>query len=459
MKKLSVILALIVVLMIPLAASAQVSTYDSGFQVQNLESTDANVVITFYNKDGTTEATVNDTIVGDSSTTYFPLAAVSDGFDGSVVISSDKQVAAVANVVADNLLYNASYTGFSAGASPVSLPLVMKNNFGISTWFNVQNTGLAAADVTVSFSGESCDETKTVEPNASQTWYQDPANNTCLPDGYVGAATVTSAEPVVATVMQVNGGQVPDALLSYNGFTTSATEIIMPLVSHGWYGSGTGIQIANTGGTATDVTLSFTPSPGFAGNDCDQTLTVPAGASTTFAFPPNDIPAACLGPGAGGPAAFVGSAAVTDNTASMPLTAIVNQVTPGTPASAAYNAFDASVATDQVSLPLLMDRRFGIFTGFSVANLGTVDTDITCNYVAGSGFPAPITTSTTETVAPGSALTRVNDPTGDELGNDWVGSAVCTSTGEPIGAVVNQLNTGTVLTVEDGLLVSEGINY
>ncbi len=447
--KLLIVAGIIAALLIPALVFANVTSYTSGFQLQNLSATDANVTIAFYNQDGTQAASVSDTITANSSTTYYPLSAVTSGFNGSVVVSSDQQVAAIANVLGNDGAYGASYIGFSQGATSVNLPLVMKNNYGINTWFNVQNTGSSDASVTVAYAGTSCTETATIAANAAHTF--DQSSNTCLTDGYVGAATITSDQPVAAIVMQVTSdsqGLMPN-LLAYNGFTTASTNPVMPLVSSGYYNSGTGIQIQNTGTSDTDVTVTYSPSAGFPGATCTETKTVPAGNSVTFGFP--TLPASCYtDAGNAGSAAFVGSAQVTGNSASQDLVAIVNQVTTGTSNAAAYGAFNAADATDTVSLPLIMDDNFGIFTGFSVANVGTSNTDISCTF-SGTSYTVSATG-----VAPGEALTDVQL---GKISSGYVGSAVCTSTGEPIAAVVNQLNQGTSIPAEDGLLVSEGINY
>ena len=450
--KFSIALALFIALALPIAVFAgNITSYTSGFQIQNLSSSDtANVTISFYNQNGTVAAAPMDTIDASDSNTYYPLSAVSDGFNGSVVISSDQPVAAIANILGNDGAHGASYVGFEGGAQTVNLPLVMKDNYGISTWFNVQNTGTEDAEVDVTYAGTSCTDSATVKPSASHTF--DQAADTCLSAGYVGAAQVTANKDVVVAVMQVTDdsqGLLP-SLLAYNGFTTSSTTPVMPLVTSGFYGSGTGIQIQNTGSLPTDVTLTYTPSAGFPGATCTEMKTITAGNSATFAFP---MDASCYTDpgGSAGTAAFVGSAQVTTNSASQNLVAIVNQVTLGASTAAAYGAFSPADATDTVSLPLIMDRNYGIFTGFSVANVGNINTDISCTF-SGTSYTASATN-----VAPGASLTDVQD---GAIADGYVGSAVCTSSnGEPIAAVVNQLNTGSVLAAEDGLLVFEGINY
>ncbi len=446
----SIVLALILVVALPIVALAgNITSYTSGFQVQNLSSTTtADITIAFYNQDGSVAATTTDTVAASSSNNYYPLAAVSDGFNGSVVISSNQPVAAIANVLGNAGAHGASYIGFSGGATTVNIPLIMKNNYGISTWFNVQNTSSSAATVNIAYAGTTCTDTATIQPSAAHTF--DQATNTCLAVGYVGAAAVTSGQNVVVTVMQVttdSSGLMP-SLLAYNGFTTSSTTPVMPLITSGYYDSGTGTQIQNTGTVSTDVTLTFTPSAGFPGATCTEQHTIAAGASETFGFP---MGASCLtNAGGAGSAAFVGSAQATTNSANQPLVAIVNQVTVGTSTAAAYGAFSPADATNTVSLPLIMDRNYGMFTGIAVANVGSVATDITCTF-SGSTYTASATG-----VLPGASLTDVQN---NQIADGYVGSAICTSTGQPIAAVVNQLNTGTVIAAEDGLLVFEGINY
>ena len=435
-RKFTVIAVALLVLAIPLTALAQAVTYTAGFQLQNLTGTTANVVISYYNQDGTTAATVNDTINANSSKTYFPLSAVANGFNGSVVVSSDQQVAAIVNVLGNNGQRGAAYGGFNAGATTSNLPLIMKNNFGIDTWFNVQNAGSSAATVNVSYKPGTCTESQSIAPNAAKTFTQ--SSNTCLPSGFVGAATVTSAQPIVVTVMQADSR----SLLAYNGFTTASTNPVMPLVTSRFFNSGTGIQIQNTGGTNTDVTLTYTPSAGFPGSTCTETRTVVAGASSTFSFP--DLPAGCG-------ASFVGAARVTGNTANMPLVAIVNQITRGTATAAAYNAVNPANATNRVSLPLIMDRNFGIFTGFSVANVGTQPTNVSCTFT-GTSYTASATN-----VQPGAALTDVQL---NRIASGYVGSATCTATGgdAKIAGIVNELTSGAPTTT-DALLVYDAFNY
>lgn len=451
MKKFSFlpILAVLIALVLPSSAFAAITGYTAGFQLQNIDNVnEANVTITFYNQDGTVAANPTDTIPAGGSKTYFPLDVVPDAFNGSVVISSSTELKAITNVLTSDYAGGASYGGFSAGSIEVNLPLVMKDNYNISTWFNIQNTTGTDANVNVSFSGQTCDQNILVKAYSSSTL--DQSLDTCLPAGYVGAANITSDQELVSTVMQVTEGS--NQLLAYNGFISESLAPVMPLVSSNYYGSGTGIQVQNTGGGSTTVTITYTPSAGFPGNVCTETKTIAGGDSETFGFP--QLPSTCGGTGVGVTdttnGGFVGAAKVTANTGSEPLVAIVNQINRVSSQGAAYNAVNPTEATDMVSLPLIMDRNYNIFTGLSVVNVGVSATNVSCTFT-GTSYTA------SATLNPGEALTDVQL---NQIANGYVGSATCTATGGDalIAGIVNELTSGAP-TANDPLLVYEGFNY
>lgn len=436
MKKISIslLVVLILALALPMSGFASPTGYTAGFQLQNLDTgTDASVTIVFYNQDGTIEAQPTDTILAGEGKTYFPLSAISDGFDGSVIISSNTVIKAIANVLTDDYGGGASYAGFSGGSTSINLPLIMKDVYSISTWFNVQNTSDTDTTVDVSYAGTVCEESLLVKAFSSSSFEQ--IGNTCLPSGYVGAATLTSTQDIVATVMQSTVGS--NQLLAYNGFTSASTNPVMPLVSSNLYFSGTGIQVQNTGSSSTEITLTYTPSAGYPGNVCTETKTIAIGDSETFGFP--QLPAACGASGTGVTdlvnGGFIGSAKVTTNTTSQPLVAIVNQVNRNTAEGAAYNGVNPSEATANVSLPLIMDRNYNIFTGISIANVGTLTTTVNCTFTGTSYIVGA-------ELDPGEALTDVQL---NKIASGYVGAATCIATGgdAKIAGIVNEVTAGT----------------
>jgi hypothetical protein len=435
MKAFRVVLALALVLAafgFASGAEAQAFTYSSGFQVQNLEAVTATITITFYNPDGSQANQIGDSVPANGSKTYFPLNQVADGFNGSVVISSDKQVAAIGNILGDNGLAAASYSAATTGSNQVLIPLLMKDNSGYNTWFNVQNTGAGTATVTVAYSdGE--EASASIEPGAAHTFNQSQETHSAK----VFSAIVTSDEPIAATVIEEND----KVMFAYSGFASGSTAPVLPLINANNAGYNTGVQIQNAGTADTVVTLSYTASPG-AGTDCTETQTIAAGKSATFAWfsfagaSLDGMTTTCTGG-----ARFVGSAKVSANSASAPLTVIVNQLSAIN--GEAYNGFAGGGET--VVMPLIMDRYYGYFTGFNVQNIGSTTVDVECTFTG--------STKTVEaTLTPGQALNHLQ---ANFLAEGYTGSATCTAPGGEIVAVVNEVGAATAA---DQLLVYEGVN-
>ena len=133
------------------------------------------------------------------------------------------------------------------------------------------------------------------------------------------------------------------------------------------------------------------------------------------------------------------------------------QVNNSTNKGAAYGAFNPANGTSTVELPLIMDRNFDYYTGYSIANVGTTEVNITCTY---TGSPDTPSNSTTNPLPPGGAFTIVNL---NQLGNPYVGAATCLAsnnnlvdTNPPqIVGIVNELNSNAT---SDSFLVYEGTN-
>ncbi len=424
-------------------AYAQSLTYESCFQVQNLEATLANITISYYAQGSSTPvAEPSTTVAANGSKTFCPLADVADGFNGSVVISSDRKIAAIANVTGGSpawSAFDASYAGFTGGANTINLPLLMKGNYGFNTWFNVQNAGgSGTANITITYS-DGTSRNDTIGVNQAKTFDQSTETHSMT----VFAAKITSDQPIVVTVMEVGSTM----LFGYNGFTTSVTSPVMPLVQANNYGFTSGIQIQNTGGSSTGVTVTYTHST--LGTDCTETKTIAAGASATFAlnaWASND-PAPSENTCVNGQQ-FVGSGKVTGNTTSQGLVAIVNQHNFSTNKGAAYGSFNPDAGTATVVMPLIMDRNYNYFTGFNVMNSGAGAVSVTCTFTN-----SPVTVGPT-TLQPGQALTHVQV---NVIANQYVGSATCTATGtDPkIIGVVNELNS---IGNNDTFLVYEAFN-
>jgi len=435
--------------------AAAIPSLTSGFQLQNLStSATANVVINFYDQAGAL-TTQSDTIPASSSKTYFPLGAVSSGFNGSVVVQSDQSLAGIVNLLgAGTFQGGASYDSISSGATTVNLPLVLKALAGISSFVNVQNTTSTPANVTVSYGGTACLQTLLVPGNSSKTF--DQAADACLPVGFLGSAQATSSAAIVASVVEYDS----DSLLAYDGFTAAAnsTNPVMPLIIGNLAKTDTGVQIQNAGGSSTDVTVTYTPAAGSVGLTCSETKTIGAGLSANFGVG-NVFPGtgACLQGTGGSPnpakGSFVGAGTVTTNSTSQPLVVIVNQATIGGANSSASSGFNPATATNKVSIPLIIkDLSLSggglLFTGYNLANVGGGTASVICSFSSSA-----VTESFS--IPAGGVVNSVQFGASSALPTSYIGSASCVASGagDKIVAVVNEVGGAG-----DSLLTYEGFN-
>lgn len=433
-------------------------TYNTGFQVQNLsDSSSASVTIYFYSQSGgtllgTTAATINPL----SSTTFFPitLPGGATSFNGSLVIESSAPVAAIANLLGNSGAYGASVGGFSSGSTTFNLPLVMCNNSGFNTFFNVQNAGDSSTDVTITYipgsNGKSgVTETATLAKGAAKTFDQQTGsgtkNCTDLADGsgrFIGSARITTTgQPVVASVMQLNTTTFK-IMMGYNGFASGSSTVGVPLVMANNSGFYTGIQIQNVGSSSTTVTVDYSANTAGSFNPADETCNLSAGASCTL-----------IQNGGAWTGKYIGGATVTSNNG-QELVAIVNQVSLGGggvgPFGTAYEGFNPTPATSKISAPLVMSNNSGYYTGIQVQNVGGADcASVTMDYGPNSGGsfnPADEVFS----LANGASKTIIQNSTSPGNGsavNNWgtnryIGSAAINAPGCKIVAIVNEVKIG-----------------
>jgi len=452
-------------------------TWTSGVQVQNLDEIDsASVTLTFYNQDGTPAASQSYRIARSSSRTFFPLTDAPSGFNGSLVISSTTQVRAVSNMMGSGVgSYLASYNGLQSGATSVNLPLIMCNNSGFNTYFNVQNAqsaGDADAHITISYkpgsNGTAGSETATIKAGASKTFDQAEGSSTkncsTLKDGsgkFIGSAMITSDQPIVAVVMQLNTTNFP-AALAYSGFSAGSPTIALPLVMANNSGYYTGIQVQNVGSSTTTVTIDYSPNTVGSRNPADEVFQLAPGASKTViqnGAPPSNGSTvnnwATIG-------RYVGGATIR-NTGGQNLVAIVNQTLPSPAKGSAYEGFDPAAATAKISVPLVMANNSTYQTGIQVQNVGSVAAQVTIHYgtnTAGTFSPQ----DEVFTLQPGASKTIIQNgapPSNGSTVNNWgtnryIGSATVTANASKIVAIVNQWSSSVA---GDQLATSDAFNY
>ena len=394
-------------------------TWDTGFQVQNLGTATANITITYYRDDGSVAHTVSDTIPpGESKTYYQPsIPELGTTFDGSVVITSDQPIAAIANQTSYSQEPNlaASYNGVEGAgtATTVMAPIIFKNYNNWTTRLAVQNAGSATTNVTVTYRRGADTWTEgpvAIPPGARHTFDQ---KDSPIPDNFLGSAVVSSdGQPLAVVVNEINPTGIA---LSYTGFSTGATKITAPLLFKSYNNWNTGLQVQNVGTATANVTVTYY----WDGGSCTENATIEPNAAYTF-YQPNTT---CM------PDGVIASAVVESD---QPVVAIVNEVNYARGTGMSYNTIDVAAGTTTVSAPLLFKNYNNWVTGLQVQNVGTATANVTVTYY-GAGGPW----TETATIEPG-ASANFYQPSGP-MPDGFIGSAVVTSD-QPVVAVVNETN-------------------
>jgi hypothetical protein len=335
---------------------------DTWISVQNAGTGDANITVTYTPGSAGTASTDTATIKPGAAATFYQKSKtqLGDRFVGSARIVSDngQPIVAVVNqeFQSNNALF--SYGGFTNnGSTDVAAPLVVSNNFGSFTGIQILNVGSAAATATVTFGANTaadagnaaskCETPATREFNVpaggSVTTIQgngpaaegfDAQFATCR---YIGAARVTSAQPLAVIVNQASfNGSNGSAYAAVDPAATTQS-VSAPLVVANNFGIFSGIQVQNTGSAAAAVTVTYGPNgPEASANlpagqtvcptPAPRTQTLQPGASFTF-IQSNAIPTDPAFDAQFATCRYVGSATISAASGGK-ITAIVNQINP-----------------------------------------------------------------------------------------------------------------------------------
>jgi hypothetical protein len=439
-------------------------SWASSFQVQNLGTADASILMYYYNQDGTL-ATMDtntgtgtlysnpdsDTVSLGASNSYYPIHAAS-GFNGSVVVSSSEPIAVISNVVIKTASSGyGSYVGFQQGASTIFFPIVMKGNGSNTTTFNVQNTGSTEAAITISFTPEPgkgyatiSNIAATLPVGAAGTYNLNTLAEFSAVTKWVGSATVavtdTANDSVAGVANTVNYSRgTAYQLGTYNAFTGGSTTVKMPLVMESNSGYRTSLNCQNIDTTTTtNISVVYTPETG--GNAKSDGLVSNVG--------PNGVAVFLLAES--GTAKFVGSATAT-STPAVPLVCIVNETGSARGQTSSYEGFNPSTITDKVVLPLIQSKNSNWYTSINLATGDGASHAITCDFSPASGFTDPSNQSGTGA----SVVLLQNDIYGTS--QKFVGGATCTvDSGAGLIAIVNQVNSTSQ--IADTLTSYDGFN-
>ena len=412
MKRIVVLIMVLAVLAVPMAATAQTTT-NTAFQVVNLSQTDAaNINITFYDTSGAEVYTMADVISASGSTTYIQsqMGGLGDTFNGSVVVSSDQEIAAIVNQNTNDgsntAGYNGSYTGFSTGSTTFVIPIVLSSFYTYHTEISVQNAGDSPVNVTVDYVDTACtDDTASNLAVGTAVRFN---NETSCGGVFVNtSATITADGPVVAIVNQITESNNQEQ--TYNGFAPADGNDVLygPIMLKGYYGFNSAFQVQNVSGAPMDITATYSD------GEVETVTGVPDGASATF-IQQNENHAD----------GWTGSVQVTNSTGGA-MVGIVNQQ--GARGAASYNMYAGGSQT--WALPSLLYKYYGFTSAFQVQNISGGPVDITITYDDG-------TSNSASGVADGDVVAFIQDLEGGHT-SPWAGSARVEADGD-IVIVVNQ---------------------
>lgn len=186
-----------------LAAPAYTTPWQVSITYQNVGTASATISIDFFAENSGTPINIAPPALpagASSSLSVSSVSGLTSGFKGSAVLSSDQPViATIVQVDSSGVVKNRPLSnGFSAsdGSAKQLVATVLKNQFGNTTTFAVQNTETSAIDVTVQyFAVGSTTPTHTATATnlpANASKYFDAGTITELGSSFNGSAIVTA---------------------------------------------------------------------------------------------------------------------------------------------------------------------------------------------------------------------------------------------------------------------------
>lgn len=446
-----IVIALVALLVIQgLAISAfagpPAGTWISGIQVQNVSTAQAaNITVTFYWAAGTAQAgqkayEFTDTIPAGKAVAYYVpnIVGVPANFVGSVVVSSDVEVAAVLNTsknstgVGTDTKRVGTAVGVKDPSTTVYAPLLRKNFYQYNSYIAVQNTASTTATVAVNYTDSAgtaipaARQTANVPPFSTKIFYQN--DNTLLPNGFWGSAVITGTQPL-ATVINVAAAGSSAATAgfeSYNGFGSGATKLYLPKLTVNYYGYQGGFTIQNTGNAPATMAITYR----YGANVYTKVspLIQPGQAWGVFL-------ATTANSGLPGGLSGVGSGVVTS---AQPMVAIVSERNDTYGIDFASQGVADGSGTSTVLIPKFDSRFYDYDGGIQIQNLGTTTTTLRATFSM-QGRTDKVVTS--PPVGPGSSYAWYGPNVVPALGNGFVGSVVVVSlNSQPIAGVYTSRN-------------------
>jgi len=402
----------------PISLLASPRQWTSEYWVQNLGTGVAQVSATYYTAStGVSAGTESFTIPVGSATRIIP--SLADGFLGSAVLSSDQEIVAVENhytVDAGVHMIGAS-NGVASGSNSLTLPLITRHNSGFETKAYIQNLSSVAATIYMTFTpgiaGSAYSMSDTLPAYTMKAY--DQSQDTpfaALGTKFVGSARVTADQPLASAVDfgNLTAGSFT-LLITYDGLSSGATSLALPLIMKANSNFYTGQQIINTSGSTAGVDITYTAGPFSDPSLVGRTKTVhfdiPAYGSVTRILK-HEYGSAYDDLYDWGNLKVVGSATIV-STNNQPVACVVNEQNDVQGFMEAYNGFSSATATKAVAMPQVMKKRDLWYVGIQIQNMSSSTANVNVTYTAGLGSSVPVGTSVTKphTIAGNSSITII----------------------------------------------------
>jgi hypothetical protein len=276
MKRMKYVVMLVVVLALGLmvasvSASAYTTSFTTSIVYQNVGSGSADINFAFYPEgNGTAAVNIPVTLAQNAGSSLYVgnVNGVADGFNGSVIMSANEPVTAVmVQISSDPTVVNRPLAnGFSQGSDTVRLATVLKNTFGQTSRFSIQNAHTGAVDLDITLY-DSAGVATLVEynnlPAGAAKYYDMGTMSEIAASSYNGSAVIeafeagtTNPAPVVAAVMELNTSN--GNVSSFEGTAGGGDTVYVPsALCNAFGGQNTAYAVQNTGNAPVDVTVTY----------------------------------------------------------------------------------------------------------------------------------------------------------------------------------------------------------
>jgi hypothetical protein len=189
--------------------------FNTSVQVQNVGTASTNVTIIYSNGYTQTQTLSGGAgyLFTQGNETHLP----SSWIGSARITSTAEKIVAVANQANTTTGKSSSYDAFSAGATHMVGPNVMKAFYGFNTSVQVQLIGATSTTCSATFAPGGTSQTTPSALSQYGTYLFTQGNNTALGASYIGAVDLTcGGQPFVAIINQDGANGAGDNAMAYD---------------------------------------------------------------------------------------------------------------------------------------------------------------------------------------------------------------------------------------------------